>query len=107
MKAHQAEYPVSTMCRALGVSPSGLYGWLHRVPSSRAVEDAKLTERIVRIHASSFDTYGAPRVLAELRDEGVPVGRKRVARLMEAEGLQGVRRRRVHRTTTRDTLQPL
>jgi len=67
-----------------------------RPPSQRAREDAVFTERIRRIHLRSRGTYGAPRIHAELSDEGV-----RVARLMKAAGLQGVSRRKRVRTTIR------
>jgi putative transposase len=90
------------MCRVLGVSPSGYYAWQARPCSARAEADTLLTERIEKIHARSRETYGAPRVHAELRDEGVRVGKKRVARLMRAAGLQGVSRRKRTRTTVRD-----
>jgi putative transposase len=87
------------MCRVLGVSPSGYYAWLRRPPSPRELEDRELTGRIQQIHADSRGTYGSPRVHAELADVGIRVGRKRVARLMRASGIQGVhRRRRVHTT---------
>jgi putative transposase len=84
----------------LGVSRSGYYAWTKRGPSARACEDEKLTERIVLIHEGSRGTYGVPRIHAELRDEhDLRVGRKRIARLMRAEGLVGVSRRRGTRTT--------
>ena len=89
------------MCRVLGVSPSGYYAWLERPPSQRAQIDAALGERIRRVHERSRGTYGAPRVHAELAAEGERVGRKRVARLMRAAGLEGVSRRKGHRTTRR------
>ncbi|NHI16255.1 IS3 family transposase [Microbacterium excoecariae] len=74
-------------CRFLNVSTSGYYDWASRPPSPRAVADAELTTTIRRIHADSRATYGAPRVLAELRlGVGVHVGRKRVARLMRLGG---------------------
>jgi len=101
MKANQASFPAAAMCRVLKVSTSGYYAWLKRAPSARAREDAMLTHRIRSIHLLSRGTYGAPRVHAELADEGVHVGRKRVARLMQAAGLQGVSRRRHARTTVR------
>ena len=47
-------------------------------------------------------TYGAPRIHAELAAQGVRVGRKRVARLMEVTGIYGVSRRKWLTTTTRD-----
>ncbi len=101
MKANQANYPIATMCRVLGVSTSGYYAWLKRQSSQRSREDAILTDRIRWIHLRSRGTYGSPRIHAELRDEGVHVGRKRVARLMRAAGLQGVSRRKSTRTTIR------
>ena len=91
------------MCRQLGVSTSGYYAWRDRAPSTRAGDDAVLTARITAIHERSRGIYGAPRVHAELRmGHGVRCGRKRVARLMRAAGLQGVHRRRRQGLTRRD-----
>jgi len=90
------------MCRVLGVSTSGYYAWLKRPRSARAREDEELRKRIATIHASSRGTYGAPRILAELRAQGYRVGRKRVARLMREAGLRGVSRRKWVTTTERD-----
>ncbi len=101
MKANQASYPVSMMCRLLEVSTSGYYAWLKRPPSKRSREDAILTDRIRWIYLRSRSTYGAPRVYEELKDEGVRVGRKRVARLMRTAGMQGVSRRKRVLTTIR------
>lgn len=105
MSQHQAEYPIVTMCRLLGVSTSGYYAWCSRVVSEREQADAELSERVVAIHQRSRGTYGAPRVHAELASEGVLVGRKRVARLMRVAGLAGASRRRQFRTTVRDPHQ--
>ena len=91
-------------CRFLKVSTSGYYDWRERAPSLRAVADAALTATIRRIHAHSRETYGAPRVLAELRlGLGVHVGRKRVARLMRLGGMVGVSHRRKRRGWKPDT----
>ncbi len=89
------------MCRVLDVSTSGYYAWLKREPCERSLADAALTEQIKEIHTESKQTYGAPRVHAELRAQGVHVGRKRVARLMREAGIYGVSRRRRPKTTTR------
>jgi len=102
MTANQAMFPISTMCKALGVSRAGYYAWRERAPSARSIADSKLTHRIKAIHAASRETYGAPRIHAELADEGVSVGRKRVERLMKAAGIIGVSRRKGTRTTFRD-----
>ena len=90
------------MCRLLGVSTSGYYGWRVRSPSRRAQQNKELSRRIAAIHAESRQTYGARRVWAELRAQGVTVTRRRVARLMRALGLQGVTRRKRRCTTRRD-----
>jgi putative transposase len=95
-------FPVRAMCCAFGVSPSGFYAWHGREPSARALEDARLTQRIRHYHARSRGAYGAPNTHADLRDEGLRVGKKRVARLMRAEGLRGVCRRKWITTTVRD-----
>jgi len=81
---NRAVHAVATMCRVLGVSPSGYHAWTRRSPSRRAREDAVLRDRIVAIHAAAHGTYGAPRIHAELAAEGIHVGRKRVARLMSS-----------------------
>lgn len=101
MRDHQALFPVATMCRVLGLSPSGYYAWLKRPPSAHAVRDARLTAAIRASHTRSDGTYGAPRVLADLQEAGERVGQKRVARLMRAAGLVGAHRRRGVRTTRR------
>jgi len=90
------------MCRVLEVSTSGYYAWCKRSPSARAQADAELTSRMNAIHERSHETYGAPRVHAELEAEGIQVGRKRVARLMRTAGLVGVSRRKWITTTVRD-----
>jgi putative transposase len=102
VEAERASFPVATMCRVLGVSPSGYWAWRKRGPSERSRSDAELSERIRAIHSRSRGTYGCPRVHAELAATGHPCGRKRVARLMRAAGLAGVHRRRFVVTTVRD-----
>lgn len=102
MRANQAVHAVSTLCRVLDVSESGYHAWRTRLPSKRAVVDGELTERIRVIHAKSRETYGAPRIHAELAAEGVCIGRKRVARLMSAASLQGASRRKSCTTTVRN-----
>lgn len=89
------------MWRVFGVSPSGFYAWRTRGPSAHAVRDAELTARIRHYHARSKGRYGAPNIHEDLRDEGIRVGVKRVARLMKADGLQGACYRKWVTTTTR------
>ena len=101
MRANQAVFSVRTMCRVLGVSPSGFYASRDRPPSARAVENERLAKRMREIHVLSRETYGRPRMYAELRDDGWLVNHKRVGRLMSQEGLQGASRRKKWRTTKR------
>jgi len=75
MSAHQAEFAIRVMARVLKVSASGYYAWRSRPASARATADADLTRRIRTIHAASRGTYGAPRVHAELRTEGVAIAK--------------------------------
>lgn len=100
--AERAYLPVALLCRMLGVSRSGYYGWRGRLPSRRSRENVALTSEIHEIHKRSRQTYGAPRVHAELRSLGVRCSRKRVARLMREAGLRGCMRGRRKGTTHRD-----
>jgi putative transposase len=95
-------FSIRAMCRVLEVSASGYYAWRRRMMSVRRQEDEKLQQRIRTIHHRSRQTYGAPRIHAELQEEGTRVGRKRVARLMNESGLAGVSRRKSTVTTRRD-----
>lgn len=101
MSANQAALAVQAMCRVLRVSASGYYDWLDRPPSTRSVDDAVLVERIRAIHADSDATYGRPRVRKELRAQGRVVNAKRIARLMRANAIRGISRRRGCVVTTR------
>jgi putative transposase len=101
MSAHQAVFPIAVMARVLRVSEAGFHAWRQRLPSAHAMADAALLKRVRTIHASSRETYGAPRVHAELRAGGEKHGRKRIARLMRKAGLVGASRRRSGVTTTR------
>jgi putative transposase len=99
--AEKANYPISLLCRLLGVSRSGFHAWERRPPSDRELADAWLVERIRELHTESRETYGARRVHRALRHRGVRVGRKRVERLMRTAGLSGLVPKRYRRTTIR------
>lgn len=99
IEAERARFPISFMCKRLGVTKSGFYAWRTRPPCGRAVADAQLSQTIRQIHTASRGTYGVPRIHAELADmHQVRCGRKRVARLMRTSGLVGVCRRRKPRS---------
>ncbi|MFH9745181.1 IS3 family transposase [Streptomyces anulatus] len=98
----QRRHGVKRLCSILGVSRSSFYYWRRTAAdrATRQVADARLAARIRAVHQESDGTYGAPRITAELREEnGEAVNHKRVARVMRASGIEGVRLRRRHRTT--------
>jgi len=101
MSANQACFPIAPMARVLGVSKAGYDAWLHRSPSAHTAADMALLKRIRTVHASSRQTYGAPRIHADLRAGGEKHGRKRIARLMRDAGLVGACHRQGGPTTTR------
>jgi putative transposase len=101
IEAERTRFPVKFMCRMLGVSRSGYYAWKGRPPSKRSHEDDALTQTIRQIHERSRQTYGSPRVHAELRALGSRCSRKGVERLMRKAGLQGCMRGSRTRGTTR------
>ena len=100
MKANQAELPIRAQCETLQVSTSGYYDWLDRTPSVRAQANTALLQNIQDAHLASFETYGMPRIRAELADLGIKASRKRIARLMRDNHLHGVSRRRGWCVTT-------
>ena len=100
MKANQADLPVRALCETLQVSTSGYYDWCNRPLSKRAQANAVLREHIRRAHLASDETYGMPRIRAELADTDIHASRKRIARLMRTMRIQGVSRRRAWCVTT-------
>jgi putative transposase len=91
--------PHATACRALGVSPSWFYKWRAGVPAPRAARRERLKAEIGRLFRVHEGKYGAPRITAELRDEGWRVSQNTVAALMRQQGLAARRRKRRGSTT--------
>lgn len=88
IEAWRTTFPVQRLCTVLGVSRSGYYAWRERKPSQHDQDDAVLTQQIKRIWQANRRCYGAPRIHAELKDQGIAISRKRVARLMQQAHLQ-------------------
>jgi transposase InsO family protein len=88
------------MCRVLEVSVAGFYAYLKRPPSFRALMDEVLMAHVRIAFADSGETYGAPRILEDLREAGLPTSQKRVARLMHEDGLVARRPKRRRGATT-------
>ena len=92
----------------LGVSPSGYYGWRQKRPTKRQREDTTLAAKIAAAHRASRKTYGVPRIVKDLQEEGFCTSKRRCARLMRAQGLRGKKKhRRRPRTTDSRHAQPV
>ncbi|MGW0366845.1 IS3 family transposase [Streptomyces sp. NPDC002990] len=100
--AEKACYPVTLLCRAMKVARSSYYAWCdgEAARQARRAADDALAHEITVLHIASRETYGVPRIHAELRRLGRPVNHKRVARIMREAGIQGVTRRK-RRSLTR------
>lgn len=95
------------MCRLLGVSSSGFYAWMKRPQSKHKIQDERLARLIQDVHTRSRGTYGAPRILVELKFLGTRTAKKRVQRIMKELKLVGASRRRWVTTTKRaEVYQP-
>lgn len=70
MHAQKSNHTISRMARLLGVSPSGFYAWSTRAPSKRAVRAERIEAKIAWFHSESDEVSGAPRILADLREDG-------------------------------------
>jgi transposase InsO family protein len=104
------EHSVLLLCEVFSVSHSGYYDWIKRgnSPGPRQVQNEALAQQIKAIHAQSRETYGSPRIAAQLRQEGSKHGRNRISRIMKQEGLCGRQKRRYRvQTTDSDHDQPI
>ena len=99
MEQRREAFGVEPICRAIGVPASTHYARRSRKPSRRAIEDRWLVGETYAAREGYRAVYGVRKTWKELKRRDVAVGRDRVARLMRAEGLEGVRRGKKHRTT--------
>src|SRR5271165_6335667 len=104
----KGEHPVRLLCELLGASPSGYYCWRQKRPTKRQREDTALAAKVAAAHRASRGTYGAPRIVEDLREEGMRTSKRRCARLMREQGLRGRKKhRRRPRTTDSRHAQPI
>lgn len=95
------------MCNLLGVSRQGYYAYANRPPSGRVVADVELCTTIRQVFTESRESYGSPRVMRELRQRGMRIGKRRVERAMRGMGLTPPISKRRCRTTTSDPTHPV
>ena len=108
IEAMKDEYPLSELCRTLGVSRSGYYAWRERAPSARDQANLRLLEQMHIIRQGQEVCYGSPRMTEELQGRGHECSENRVARLMRAHGLRASAGQRwVPRTTDSNHDEPI
>jgi len=103
IEAEKANYPITRMCALLEVSRSGFYKWRAtqgRGPTPAQQRRRELDAKVAAFHKASDGVYGAPRILADLRDDGVSVSRKTVAASLRRQGLAGISPRTFSPVTT-------
>ena len=94
------QYDVRQSCQVLEVSASGYYAWRNRPPSVRKAEDERIWQKIKRHWEASRKTYGSPRLVRALRNDGDNVGKQRVRKIMKMHGIQGVGKKKFKPITT-------
>ena len=94
IQTEKASYPLTKLCRWLGVTPSGFYAWRQRPASTHAREDRRLKVLVQASFAESKQRYGSPRIHADLIEQDEQVSRKRVIRLMQEDGVKARTRKR-------------
>lgn len=99
---YRGPLPLARLCQLFDVSPRGLRAWRRRPPSRRQRDDMVLLAHIREQQRLSLGSYGRPRMTAELQELGLPVGERRVGRLMKENGIRAVRTRKYKRTTDSD-----
>jgi putative transposase len=100
VERNRALWPVRLQCAALGVSASGYYAWRGRKPSQRSIANQGLLHDILRIYLGSGRRYGSRKVYRELKREGQKVSKARIEKLMKANDLSSITRKRVRIKTT-------
>ncbi len=90
MHAEKSNFTISRIARLLEVPRSGFYAWSNRVPSKRVVRQERIEAKVAWFHGESDQVCGAPRILADLREDGETISRKTVATTMRRLGLVGI-----------------
>ena len=93
------QFSVTRMCRQLGVSRTGYCQWRTRAPSERSMANAALDARVAAMHAGSQRSYGRPRIVRGLREQGIQVSHERVRNSLKRQDLRPVYKR-PYRVTT-------
>lgn len=106
MQAHEQQFPVARLCKALRVSRSDYYDWLGRAPCKRVQEDASLLVDIELTHHANRQAYGADKRWRALNASGIACGKHRIARLRRQAGIEALRKQRFRRLKKHSLLGP-
>jgi putative transposase len=107
IKDNRSIFSVEGMASALEVSKSGYYAWIKKPVRQRAKENEILLDKIIVIHDKSQKTYGSPRITEELKEQGLVVGKNRVAKLMNKNGIRAKAARKFKITTNSNHSYPV
>jgi putative transposase len=107
IKEQQEQFSLSALCRAMQVCRGGFYAWRTRDKSKRQLQNERLTEQITTAFEESKETYGSPRIFAELQEAGITGSEKRIARLMRLNDLKAVLPKRFVVTTESNPALPI
>ncbi len=107
IRDHRREFRIRKMCQVLEVSVSGYYAWRRRPESRRGQANRTLLSEIRMGHQRSRQTYGSPRMTAELQALGYVCSENRVARLMREGGVRAVGKRKYRVTTQSQHAYPV
>jgi transposase InsO family protein len=99
MNKYAHKFSIERMTQMFDVSRSGYYRFAKATPSKCTKENEVLLEKIKKVHRNSRQTYGSPRIQAEIISQGDYYSRKRIARLMQQEGIQAKMKKRFKKTT--------
>ena len=102
IEAHAEQWEVAALCEVFEMSTSGYYAWKRRPASGRQQRRTVLLEQIRQAHQGSRQTYGSPRIAAELKASGVSVCENTVAKYMRQAGVRSKVNARRFRVTTTD-----
>lgn len=110
IQCHRLTWPIKVQCRVLGVSVSSYHAHLvrdQRIEPRRSMSEQALLVHVKAVHAQSRDSYGRARIMHELRNDGVRVGKQRLQRAMHVHGIMGKTRRRFRVTTDSNHTLPI
>lgn len=105
IQEHEEQFSLAALCRVMQVCRGGFYAWRkrekgdQRLKSARQLQNERLTEQIRAAHKESKETYGSPRIFAELKAAGVSCSEKRIARLMRVAKIRAIPIKRFVATT--------